>query len=368
MKKGLLLSVVASTVLFAGGDIAPVQPVAEAPAAACDDFYGAAGVGAIASDTNVSSPTVQYGAAAVLGVNKEILSGLVLNAEVQGATLETATKTADGNFTRSGFAEQGGLTQFNLGYSFGNTAIKVGRFAVPKTLSPLVYTGTTYFGLKTLTVEGAMIANTDLADTTLWAAYAHNSVAFGAGAAKRARYGVVAAGFQNTSIADTTVTVAGYFDVNSTGNQPWTYKAAASVDHNFGATTVSLGAAATKPDDANLTFIVGGYVKQDFGAFDATLAATFSTAGDVYAKYTDITNPAGGKNFAVGAKLHTTVAGFGFDAKGSFSKNTDTNTTKIVAGAGVSKTYSGINFAVDYQFTKTDVTAQRVRAKAVYAF
>jgi len=54
MKKGLLLSIVASTVLFAGGDIAPVQPVAEAPAAACNDFYGAA-VAGIVYDTGAAT-------------------------------------------------------------------------------------------------------------------------------------------------------------------------------------------------------------------------------------------------------------------------------------------------------------------------
>ncbi len=32
MKKTLLLSVVASTMIMAGGDIAPVEPVVEAPA------------------------------------------------------------------------------------------------------------------------------------------------------------------------------------------------------------------------------------------------------------------------------------------------------------------------------------------------
>jgi len=186
MKKGLLLSIVASTVLFAGGDIAPVQPVAEAPAAASNDFYGqvAVGVSATMNDANVTgndsnATVVKFGAAAVLGVNKEIFSGLTLNAEVQGATLETYRKVGDANGTRTpGFVEQGGLTQLNLGYSFGNTAIKVGRFAVDQGLSPLLYTDTNYFGLKDKTVEGAIIANTDIADTVLWAAYAHNVVMF----------------------------------------------------------------------------------------------------------------------------------------------------------------------------------------------
>jgi hypothetical protein len=39
MKKGLLLSVVASTMIFAGGDIAPVEPAAPASA----DFWGQIG-------------------------------------------------------------------------------------------------------------------------------------------------------------------------------------------------------------------------------------------------------------------------------------------------------------------------------------
>ncbi|HSR73971.1 MAG TPA: hypothetical protein VLL31_03940, partial [Sulfurovum sp.] len=40
MKKTLLLSVVASTMIMAGGDIAPVEPVVEAPAAASGWEFG----------------------------------------------------------------------------------------------------------------------------------------------------------------------------------------------------------------------------------------------------------------------------------------------------------------------------------------
>jgi hypothetical protein len=377
MKKGLLLSIVASTVLFAGGDIAPVEPVAEAPAAACNDFYGHVAAGVIANisttDDNKTNTSVQYGVAAVLGVNKEIFSGVTLNAEVQGATLETYTKAGDANGTRSGFAEQGGLTQFNLGYSFANTAIKVGRFAVPKNLSPLSYTDTNYFGLKDHTYEGVLVANTDLADTTVWGAYLHNTVSFGAGAATRARLGVIAAGLVNKSFADTTITAAGYYDLNGTGNQAFTWMAAASVDHSFGDTAVSLGGSYTAWDnkDVNGSYLIGAYVKQSFDMFDATLAATYQNDGQAgYSKYTDITNPvAGNKAWGLGLKLGADVVGGKLSLGASYSKNDDNN-SKAVATVGYSKTVRGIALGVDYKYTKMkdmDPT-HRVRAKAVYKF
>ena len=369
MKKGLLLSIVASTVLFAGGDIAPVQPVAEAPAAACNDFYGAAGVGVIYSKATASTAT--FGAVAVLGVSKEIFSGLTLNAEVQGGTFGQYTTTLTPSI------EVGGLTQFNLGYSFCNTAIKVGRFAIPGSLSPLVATGTDYFGMKKATFDGALVANTDLPDTTVWAAYVHrqvvhattsNSLDSSAAAGQQGMstasvVKVIAGGFRNTSFADTVITVAGYYSLLNKN-----YAIAGSIDKKWCDTDLSVGGAYSNGFGYTGTlataYIAGGSITQHFGATSIKLGATY---GDLkYAKYTDFTNQAlntGANSWAAGAALNTDWCGYKLGVFGTYRQD---KTYQV--GAKIAKTVSGINFALDYRYQKATAVSHRVRAKAVYKF
>ncbi len=382
MKKGLLLSIVASTVLFAGGDIAPVQPVADAPAAASSDFYGAAGVGAIYSKPGKKPETYRadFGAVAVLGVSKEIFSGLTLGAEVQGGTFGQVTDVAA---TTNYAIEFGGLTQLNLGYSFCNTAIKVGRFEIPGALSPLVSTGTDFFGLKRRTYDGAIAVNTDLADTTVWAAYVHRIVQHAntwdgfytdpilnptktSSTATVAK--VVAAGFQNTSFADTVITAAGYYDTSKSN-----YAVAGSIDTKFSDTDLSVGGAYSNGFGYKGTlataYIAGGTITQHFGATTLKIGGTYGESSFGYAKYTDFTyhdlgSVAGTNVWAAGAALNTDWSGYKLGAWGTYAQS-----GAYQAGVSISKTVSGINYKVDYRYRNVAAAVtQRVRAKAVYKF
>ncbi len=400
MKKGLLLSIVASTVLFAGGDIAPVEPVAEAPVAACNDFYGHAGVGVIYGDPNVDvddDAVATYGAIAVLGVNKEIFSGVTFNAEVQGGVTQQYLEEEDG---REPANEFGALTQFNLGYTWCNTAIKVGRFAVPAALSPLAATSTDYFGLKNTTFEGVLVANTDLPDTTVWAAYVSNIITHATtdntgllsdGQSERNKVSIVAAGLQNKSIADATITLAGYYDIaddTSIKAMPWTYMVAGSIDKKLGNTDISIGAAYREYDAAisgigENDYMVGGYITQHFGSVDATIAATYVADEDgadddyaesigFYKKYTDKTMH-GYRNregWAIGGSLSTDWCGYKLGVYGMYDEQQD-----YQVGAKISKTVKGIALSTDvrYRHTEgvgiyTEADSFRVRAKAVYKF
>ena len=380
MKKGLMLSLAASAVLFAGGDIAPVEPVAEAPAAACDDFYGFVGAGVIylSQDDNDQFTHATAGAFAVLGVNKEIVSGLTVNAEVQGASYGFY----DGNdFVRPDNGEQGSLTQLNLGYTWCNTAFKVGRFAVPQALSPLAYSGGSYFGLKSRTFEGVMVANTDVPDTTLWAAYVYNQVnhpnsgwsgfsdlatanAATSTSSTRVTINTVAAGFQNTSFADTVITFAAYYGIDSED-----YMFAGDVVKKWCDTTISVGGAYHYVSAADTGYSVGGItLQQDFGSSYIKVGATY---GDMlYDKYTDFTahynNDGGGAytgeaSWAIGAKVGTTISGYKLWVAGDYQENENWEAT-----VGVAKTFAGVDFTVDYRRNSNDVN--RVRAKAVYKF
>jgi len=366
MKKGLLLSIVASTVLFAGGDIAPVQPVAEAPAAACNDFYGH--VGAFVQYDKSTAPaaeSVTYGVGAVLGVNKEIFSGLTVGAELQGSVtkgynITTSTSTATVN--------RANLTQLNLGYTFCNTAIKVGRFAVNMGLSPLVFTDTNYLGMKTQTFDGVMVANTDIPDTVVYGAYIYRAAVHGVSTTSANPMGSVdgaaVLGFQNKSFADTTITGVGYYAVTS-GD----YAAAGTIDKKWCDTDISVGGAYENVGGAT-AYLVGGYVTQHFDATSLTLAATYQSAAATYVnnmgKYTWKTWQANSASWAIGAAVRKDWCGYKLGAKAKYRKD-----KSYEIDASIGKTFSGIAFATDVRYRHNTATGSddtRVRAKAVYKF
>jgi hypothetical protein len=94
MKKTLLLSAVASTIAFAGGDIAPVQPVVPAatPAPAACDFWGSIGARYEAHDDDTNTGEFgdkennRFGLAVDLGVEKDLGYGFGFGAEVAAGT------------------------------------------------------------------------------------------------------------------------------------------------------------------------------------------------------------------------------------------------------------------------------------------
>jgi hypothetical protein len=363
MKKGLLLSLVASTVLFAGGDIAPVEPVAEAPAAACNDFYGHVGAGVVYQKTTApASEVVSYGVAAVLGVSKEIFSGLTVGAELQGSITKgynVTTSTSTATFNRAN------LTQLNLGYTFCNTAIRVGRFSVDMGLSPLVFTDTNYFGMKDVTFDGAMIANTDIPDTVVYGAYIYRAAVHGLSTVSAnpmgSADGVAVVGFQNKSFADTTITGVGYYAIT-----PGDYMVAGDVSSKWCDTDISVGGAYQNIGGVT-AYVAGAILTQHFNSFDLTLAGTY---GDMaYAKYTWKTLQAAGtgaNSWAAGAKLSTNLAGYKLAAWGKYRQD-----ASYEAGASVGKTISGIAFSTDVRYRHWNATGDnqtRVRAKAVYKF
>ena len=363
MKKGLLLSLVASTVLFAGGDIAPVEPVAEAPAAACNDFYGHVGAGVIyTKNTAPASETVTYGVAAVLGVTKEVFSGLTVGAELQGSVTKGYDVAASAS---TPLVNRANLTQLNLGYTWCNTAFKVGRFAVDMGLSPLIFTDTNYFGMKDVTFDGAMIANTDIPDTVVYGAYIYRAAVHGISTTEAnpmgSKDGVAVVGFQNKSFADTAITAVGYYAIT-----PGDYMVAGDVATKWCDTDISVGGAYQNIGGAT-AYVAGAAITQHFSSFDLMVAGTY---GDMaYAKYTWKTLQAtgtGANSWAIGAKLSTDWCGYKFAAWGKYRQD-----KSYEAGASVGTTVSGIALSTDVRYRHFEVSGNnqtRVRAKAVYKF
>jgi hypothetical protein len=172
MKKTLLLSVAASAMIFAGGDIAPVEPAVDAPAASDWDFSGQTvlyyqtrdvqGNGDLfEQESSVAAAGIQLGA-----VNKDVMGGIGAGFELSGiSTLDLEQDVVSGMPQGAGGLHDAEITQAYLTYGLGNTSLKVGRQTLPKSLSPFAYSeGWNVFKN---TFEAALLVNSDLPDTTL---------------------------------------------------------------------------------------------------------------------------------------------------------------------------------------------------------
>ena len=199
MKKALLLSVVASTMIMAGGDIAPVEPVAEpAPAPVAEtsgwDFGGKGVVYYQTDDLNgISSRGVtaaksatlfsQGASAADAGIqlratNKDMLAGIGAGVELSGlATLGLEDKVVSDVMQAAGSAagslndqiHGGWVSQAYLTYGLADTSLKIGRQTLPKSLSPFAYSED--WNVMHNTFDAALVVNSSLPDTTLVGAW-----------------------------------------------------------------------------------------------------------------------------------------------------------------------------------------------------
>jgi len=183
MKKTLLLSVVASTMIMAGGTIAPVEPVVETPAPVAEasgwDFSGQAVVYYQTSDafgngdlfeqaTSIADAGLKLGA-----VNKDLFGGIGAGVEVNGLTTLGLEHSVVSNVMEAfGSKIKGGwISQAYLTYAAGNTSFKVGRQELPKSLSPFAFSeGWNVFKNS---FDAAVVVNTDLPSTTLVGAWVH---------------------------------------------------------------------------------------------------------------------------------------------------------------------------------------------------
>ncbi len=343
MKKGLLLSLIASTAIFAGGDIAPVEPAAAAPAANCSDFSGNAGVHYRydqATSTSTAYTTV------TLAVEHQMGKGIGFGAEISGSR----------NLYNDAAANTAKLTQLYLTYAIGNTAVKAGRFALPSALSPLAYTGTTD-GMKDTTFEGALIANTDIADTTLYAAYVYNTVANNVITNAK----IVAVGVQYTGLANTTLGLVGYYDTIASA-----YKVAGKVDTELSGVKVSLIGAYAKGGD----YGVSGKVAGSFDMFDWNLAATYAkgttfTAGQ-FAKYT---YTAVANDTVVEANVKAAVGPGKLYGKVAYTVSAKNLHARVGYKAPVwGNVTAGVEYRMNYNTTTKTASGQQVRVDVTYKF
>jgi len=180
MKKTLLLSVVASTMIMAGGDIAPVEPVVEAPVMVEASAWNFTGQGVLYTqsvdvqgngDLFGSESTFMAAGAQLGATNSDLFAGIGAGIELSGIieTPDSKDHTKGGN----AMSDSAGITQGYLTYGIGATSLKAGRQQLPKSLSPFAFTeGWQMFKN---TFDAALVVNSSLPNTTLVYAYVVNS-------------------------------------------------------------------------------------------------------------------------------------------------------------------------------------------------
>lgn len=197
MKKTLLLSVVASTMIMAGGDIAPVEPAVETPAPAVSGwefsgtgkvYYQTADMGGDLFDQETSAADLGL---QLRATNSDVFAGIGAGMEVSGLStlnlenwMVSNVMQGTGNLVPDDIddvTDGGWISQLYLTYGIGNTSFKVGRQELPKALSPFAFSED--WNVFKNTFDAVLVVNTDIQDTTLVGAWVGgaNQNAFGAG-------------------------------------------------------------------------------------------------------------------------------------------------------------------------------------------
>lgn len=172
--KSLMLTALASTMIMAGGDISPVEPVVETPAVSGWTF-GGQGVGYYQTNDSVdlfdqASSVGSFGVQ-LRADNDNLFYGFGTGIELTGlgtlglqdSIISRGVQSADG--TNNG----GAITQAYLTYTLGNTVATVGRMAIDGTVSPFAYSED--WNVFKNTFEAATIVNTSIPDTTIVGGY-----------------------------------------------------------------------------------------------------------------------------------------------------------------------------------------------------
>ena len=378
MKKGLLLSVVATGFIFAGGNIAPVAPVqpqvAPVAPAACD-FWGQIGVRYETKGSKLfKKPTSYLGTTVVLGVEKEVGYGFGIGAELAGTKYVSKVGKA-----KTG--EDAEISQLYVTYKTGNTAFKLGRQALPKSLSPWAWSDRTVGRLDT-SFEGLVVVNTDLADTTLvgaWIAKAGSGTSFNYVNGQN-NAGLVMLAAQYKGIANTTLTGSAYYVTKAKMSSVW-----ASAETKAGNFNLGLQGVYAKTKGSKGTFGVAGYAGTTYGALDAKLTlaylnngATSLNLGGTSAFWGDSFAAFGGDVSAAGKQkiarvdLGYKIAGYGKVYAGVAMDKPDTGKTQTGARVGYKFNVNKVAAKVEYRYIKNPGFAagkqHRVRVEGVYKF
>ena len=311
MKKVLLLSVVASTMIMAGGDIAPVEPVVDPAAVATSttaasgwDFNGQGVVYYQTAEAGKGSLFDQENAAAAAGiqlgaVNKNLIGGIGAGFELSGISslglendvVSSLMQSATGDLTG------GAITQAYLTYGIGNTSLKVGRQELPKSLSPLAFSDD--WNVFKNTFEAALLVNTDISNTVVALAYVTRAnSSFGPlsefNDIHAALDNTYFAAISNSSIAGLTLT-GSFYQLNNVKGLGDATALWGDAQYKIGNYSVGLQGAYVDPTDVAATLKettgFGAKISGSLGMADLTLA--YSSVDDGTVRLNNIAGKAG---------------------------------------------------------------------------
>jgi len=368
MKKTLLLSIVASTMIMAGGDIAPVEPAVVTPAPApvvAESNWKFSGQGVVYYQTDdvaisgngTDDDLFSQGASGAnaglqfTATNADVIAGIGFGAQANVlGTLGLEEDVVSNVMQRAnGSLNSAYLSQLYLTYGVGNTSLKVGRQELPKALSPFAFSED--WNVFTNTFNAALVVNTDLPDTVLVGAWVRDNNVNGMHAEMNSfgstnfGDGVFMLTAQNKSIADLTLTGSYYFGADFSNNvAPGSNEDAhilwADAQYNAGIANIALQGGAVMCDA--FTDDITAFGAQIGGKFDMINAhVAYSTVNDggVAGLFQGVFN-VGGSTSA----LYTETA-----LNQVFPANLNVDSDKIVAAANAD--VLGGNLAAVYAYT-----------------
>jgi len=403
MKKGLLLSVVASGLIYAGGNIAPVQPVAPQVAPAACDFWGTlafrydANKNALGNFGNKNNNVAAAGLA--MGVEKALGYGFGFGAELG------ARYSLDGSFNKVG--ETAELSQAYLTYKAGNTAIKLGRQALPQNLSPWAWSDRVD-GIIDRAYNGIVVVNTDIKDTVLvgaWIASFTDATSSTKISDNSTNKGLFMLAAEYKGIANTTLDFSAYY-VPKLLSYGKTYSLWALAQTKVNSVDLAFQAAYAKADTLKKSYAIAASAGTTVGDFDAKLTLGYINDGTTPLNITQFTasKSTTGSNFnSVSSSVLSTFVdddygiSFGGEVNGGkqkivkldlgyklpYGKLVSSIAYDKTSGGAISKNIgaklgyefevSGIDTLVEYTYEKTTTTTgsqknQRIRVGGVYKF
>ena len=284
---------IVSTIIMAGGDIAPAESVAVIPAPVAESGWKFSGQGVVYYqtdddwDSNSRSFFDQESSLANVGLqltatNDNLIGGIGLGVQLNGlGALGLDEDVVNGVMqSANGDLNGGYVSQLYLTYGIGNTSLKIGRQELPKALSPFAYSED--WNVFKNTFNAALIVNTDIPNTTLVGAWVrdanHNHYGSNMGDFNKlnGNDGVWMLTAQNKSIENLILTGSFYY-ANDYANIIW-------VDAGYDAGIINIGlqGGSIMPDASiyDNTVVFGAKIESKFNIINASLAFSHINDGD----------------------------------------------------------------------------------------
>ncbi len=321
MRKMLLLSVVASTMIMAGGDIAPVESMSN---------WKFSGQGVVYYQTQDTIPFIGTGdlfdqsmsfanaglqlRATNADLIPSLIAGVGFGAELTGLgtlgleeDVVSAPMQMAGNELNAAY-----FSQLYLTYGFDNTSFKIGRQELPKALSPFAFSED--WNVFKNTFDALLVVNTDIKDTVLVGAWVREANRNGYALWNIVTGGWIPAGnmnefdklnasdgvwmltAQNKSFQDLTLTGSWYYGNDFAGSDSlnilW-----ADAQYNMNGINIGLQGGTVMCDAIDDTTAFGAKVSGKYDIVNASLAyshvndstiGVFNVGGSGSALYTDM--------------------------------------------------------------------------------